>query len=87
VSRSIIEGGPHSAKPGSARRFRGSKKRLARIRVRDNFSIGFWCFVALMAFLLFVGIPWMIKHPESFHYHHARTIDSSGTTVDSAHVP
>ncbi len=87
VSPAIGEGGPHTTKPGSARTFRGSKKRLARIRMRDNFSIEFWCFVALMAFLLLVGIPWMLKHPDGFHHHHGRTTDSSGTSADSTHAP
>jgi hypothetical protein len=55
--------------------------------MRDNFSIAFWCFVALMAFLLFVGVPWMIKHSDDIHQHHGRTTDSSGTAAGSAHAP
>ena len=86
VSR-IAAIGPHTTKPGSARTFRSSKKRLARIRMRDNFSFAFWCFVALIAFLLFVGIPWMIKHPDDIHHHHGRTTDNSGTSVDSERAP
>ena len=87
VSRPIGETGPHTAKPGSARTFRGSKKRLARIRMRDNFSIAFWCFVALMAFLLFVAVPWMVKHsPDDTHPHQERTTDSNGIAADSAHA-
>jgi hypothetical protein len=32
-------------------------------------SIHFWLFVAFVLFLLFVGVPWMINHPEAGHHH------------------
>jgi hypothetical protein len=84
---SIGATGPHTTKRGSARVFRGSKKRLARIRMRDNMSLGMWCFVALMALLLFVAVPWLIKHPHALHTHGRSTTDSIGTAADSAHAP
>jgi len=87
VARSIGVSGPHGTKPGAARSFRGTKKRLARIKLRENFSIAFWCFVAFIAFLLFVGIPWMLKQPADTHERHGRTTDSNGTAEDSAHAP
>ena len=52
---------------------RGSRKRLNRIRLRGNGSIELWIFVALMAFMLTVGVPWLIRHPmedrDSHHTH------------------
>ena len=42
---------------------RGSRKRLNRIRLRGNWSIELWIFVAIMAFMLIVGVPWLIRHP------------------------
>jgi hypothetical protein len=84
---SIGENGPHTTKPGADRVFRGSKKRLARIRIRDNMSLGMWCFVALMAMLLLVVVPWLVNHPGALHTHGRRTTDSSGTAADSTHAP
>jgi hypothetical protein len=42
---------------------RGSQKRLNRIRLRGNWSLELWIFVAIMAFMLIVGMPWLIRHP------------------------
>jgi hypothetical protein len=42
---------------------RGSRKRLHRIKWRQNTSVGFWVFVIFMLVVLFVGIPWLIRHP------------------------
>jgi Tfp pilus assembly protein PilO len=41
---------------------RGSQKRLNRIRLRGNWSIEVWIFIAILAFMLIVGMPWLIQH-------------------------
>jgi hypothetical protein len=43
--------------------YRGSRKRLRRITLRGNWSIELWIFIAIMAFMLLVGVPWLIRHP------------------------
>jgi hypothetical protein len=49
--------------------YRGSRKRVQRIKVRENTSVELWIFVLLMLFLLFVGLPWLTKHPPADHHH------------------
>jgi hypothetical protein len=43
------------------KRYAGSRRRLRRIRLRDNSSWELWLLVAWVAFLLFVVMPWMIR--------------------------
>jgi hypothetical protein len=61
--------GPHTYGPGSTRIYRGSRKRVQRLKWYKHSSIHFWLFVAFVLFLLFVGVPWMINHPEAGHHH------------------
>ena len=48
--------------------YRGSRKRLRRITLRGNWSIELWIFVAIMAFMLLIGVPWLIRHPPVDHH-------------------
>ena len=43
--------------PGGGRVHRGSKKRLKRITLRGNWSVGFWVFVLGILIALFVLAP------------------------------
>ena len=43
--------------------YRGSRKRLRRITLRGNWSIELWILVAIVALMLLVGVPWLIRHP------------------------
>jgi hypothetical protein len=45
-----------------AKTYRGSKRRVRRIRMRGNGSWEMWIFVVWVAFLLFVVVPWMIRN-------------------------
>jgi hypothetical protein len=36
---------------------------LNRIRLRGNWSIELWIVVAIITFMLTVGVPWLIRHP------------------------
>jgi hypothetical protein len=68
IGRPAINIGPIHARRGSSRRvYRGSRKRLQRLKWYRQSSIEFWLFVAFMAFLLFFGVPWMITHPSADH--------------------
>jgi hypothetical protein len=50
--------------PGSPRpTYRGSRKRLKRIRILEDTSVDFWLLVILMLFMLLVVLPWLITHP------------------------
>jgi len=46
----------------SARRYRGSRKRLQRVAFVGNWSPGFWIVVAVWAFVLFVVIPRLVRN-------------------------
>jgi hypothetical protein len=45
----------------AAKRYRGSARRLKRIRMRGNFSSEIWLLAGWVAFLLFVLLPWMAR--------------------------
>jgi hypothetical protein len=61
--------GPHAGRPGVGKVYRGSRKRVRRIKWWENTSVELWIFVVLMLFMLFVGIAWMIGHPPADHDH------------------
>lgn len=58
--------GHEGGRPGKV--YRGSRKRLRRIKWYEHTSVEFWIFVALMLLMLFGGIPWMIRHPPEHHH-------------------
>ena len=43
-------------------RYRGSPKRVGRIRLQGNGSRELWLLAAWVVFLLLVVLPWMIGH-------------------------
>ena len=53
---------------GAGKVYRGSRKRVRRIKWWENSPLEFWIFVVLILFMLFVGVPWLIKHPPT-DYH------------------
>ena len=60
--------GPRSSgRPG--REYRGSRKRVRRIQVRDNWPVELWFVVAVVLFTLFVVVPWLVRHPLPDHPH------------------
>jgi hypothetical protein len=58
--RSVTAGGRRRQ---ISKQFRGSRKRLRRIRARDNWSVEFVIFIIFMLFVLLVLVPWMVTHP------------------------
>jgi len=60
--------GPQAPGPRPGKVYRGSRKRLRRIRLRDNWSVELWIFLAVMLFTLFVVVPWIVRHPPSDHH-------------------
>ena len=56
-------GGPHTARAGAGKTYKGSKKRVRQIRLRDTWSVGFWIFVVVVLIQLFIVVPWLIRHP------------------------
>jgi hypothetical protein len=61
--------GPHNKRTGGAQCYRGTRKRLARIRLRGNSSIELWLFIVLVILLFAVVFPWVESHPPSPHRH------------------
>ena len=43
--------------------FRGSRRRLRRIRFRDNWTKEMWLLVAFVLALLLLLFPWFVHHP------------------------
>ena len=43
--------------------YRGSRRRVRRIHFRGNWSKGMWLFVAWLTILLFVVVPYLLRHP------------------------
>ena len=44
--------------------YRGSRRRVRRIKMRDNNSRTLWVLILWVAFLLIVVVPWMIRHSQ-----------------------
>jgi hypothetical protein len=44
--------------------YRGSRKRIRAIKMRDNGSWELWLLVGWLAFLVLVVLPWMIRHSQ-----------------------
>jgi hypothetical protein len=42
--------------------YRGSHKRVRRIKMRDSGSWELWVLIGWLAFLVLVVLPWMIRH-------------------------
>jgi type II secretory pathway component PulM len=61
-------GGRHASQDRPGKNYRGSKKRVDRIKWRDNTPRGFWILIVLTLFLLFAGISWLVTHPPDDHY-------------------
>jgi hypothetical protein len=41
---------------------RGTKRRIQRLRARDNTPLGIWLLAAFVMFLLFLVVPWLLLH-------------------------
>jgi hypothetical protein len=52
-----------SGRPGTQRSYRGSRKRIRRIRMQDHWSVELWLFVIFVLLALFIVVPWLIRHP------------------------
>jgi hypothetical protein len=57
-----------SGRPGAQRSYRGSRKRVRRIRMQGNWSVELWLFVIFVLLALFIAVPWLIRHPPSQHH-------------------
>jgi hypothetical protein len=53
--------GQHHTNAGRA--YRGSRRRLRRIRLRGTWSLEIVLFVIWVLFALFVLVPWIVRHP------------------------
>ena len=51
--------------------FRGSKRRVRKIRMQGNWSLGLWVLVMVVLLALFVGVPWLMRHPPPAESPHA----------------
>jgi hypothetical protein len=40
---------------------------VRRIRFRDNWAVELWILVAVILFVLFVLVPWLVQHPPVDH--------------------
>lgn len=77
LSRSVGGDGPHRVHGGRDKRYRGSKKRVQRLRWYEDATIEFWFFVVVVLLMIVFGIPWLIRHPPDVHErmtHSSRTV-------------
>jgi hypothetical protein len=60
--------GPRSIRPSSIRAYRGSQKRVNRIKMRYHLSKELWVVVAVVLFWLVLVLPWVVRqaaeHPD-----------------------
>jgi hypothetical protein len=49
--------------------YRGSRRRLRRIAVRGNASVAVWALLVWLLLILFVAIPWAMRHQPEHHEH------------------
>jgi hypothetical protein len=61
--------GPQTSGPRAGKVYRGSRRRLRRLTFRGNWSVELWIFLAVMLFMLFVVVPWIVRHPPSDQHH------------------
>ena len=75
--RSGSHSGPHLCRAGVGRIYRGSAKRIGRIRWREHTP---WELVALMVVVIAIVVAlvsWLVTHPEAGHHHHGEpAVDS-----------
>lgn len=57
--------GPHTLNPNPGRAYRGTRKRLRRITIRNSTPRNFW-FLLLLLIAMLVLVPWML-HQSSNH--------------------
>jgi hypothetical protein len=58
-----LVGGPHTGRPGAEKVYRGSRRRLTRIRWQDHTSTDFLLFVVLALLTIFFSLVWVANHP------------------------
>jgi hypothetical protein len=46
---------------------RGSRKRLQRIKLRENTSVWFVIGAGVLLFLIFILLSWLMQHPATPH--------------------
>ena len=61
---------PDMRTSGPPKVYRGSRKRVRQIRMRGNWSVELWMLVAVILFILFVILPWLVRHPPPDHEQH-----------------
>jgi hypothetical protein len=59
----VSVGNPQTAKTGATKVYRGSSKRVRRIKWRDNTPARVRIFVALLIVALAAMMSWLIRHP------------------------
>jgi hypothetical protein len=59
--------GPQASGLRSGKVYRGSRRRVRRIRFRGNWAVELWILVAVILFVLFVVVPWLVQHPPVDH--------------------
>jgi hypothetical protein len=74
MPRQILGGGPHGGRSHGEKVYRGSRRRVRRIKWSDT-TPEFWIFVVLVIFLFFVIVPWMIRHPPDESHSHAPEVN------------
>ena len=67
-------GGPHSSGSRAGRTYRGSTKRLRRLKWQDHTPPSFVAFMAAGLAIMVLLISWLMMHPEAGHHQPGQAI-------------
>jgi hypothetical protein len=59
----------HLGRTGAGRIYRGSAKRIRRIKWREHTPLGFAAFMFVLVAIMIGVIIWLTTHPEDGHHH------------------
>ena len=65
----LSHSGPHLGRPGAGKTYRGSRKRLRRIKWQEHTPVEFWIYLVLLLVVRLLVILSLIKHLPPEHQH------------------
>ena len=65
----LSHSGPHLGRPGAGKTYRGSRKRLRRIKWYEHTPVEFRIYLLRLLVVLLIVIAWLIKYPPLEHHH------------------
>jgi hypothetical protein len=60
--------GPQSVRPGAGKVYRGSRRRIQRIRLRENTPVAFVILALVLLIVIVATMSWLIQHSPAHHH-------------------